>query len=229
MRQTHVAGDKAFVDFSGKKIHIIDAATCGVREAEIFVSVLGASNLTYAEATWTCRAYRTGLARSGADVPVLGCVGPGICWCPTISRAACTGPRSMIPGGRIAATAPWRHITVSGILPARPYHPKDKAKVEAGARIASVSTCWADCTQPEVLLSRRMQRGDHRDSGAVERAGDAPSRGQPAGAVRDDRTPGDATAARLTDHEYAEWAFARVGIDYHIEVAGVLLLPSRTP
>ena len=54
MRQTHVAGDKAFVDFSGKKIPIIDAATGVVRsEAEIFVSVLGASNLTYAEATWT--------------------------------------------------------------------------------------------------------------------------------------------------------------------------------
>jgi transposase len=53
MRQTHVAGDKAFVDFSGKKIPIIDAATGVVREAEIFVAVLGASNLTYAEATWS--------------------------------------------------------------------------------------------------------------------------------------------------------------------------------
>ena len=53
MRQTHVAGDKAFVDFSGKKILISDPATGMVREAEIFVGVLGASNLTYAEATWT--------------------------------------------------------------------------------------------------------------------------------------------------------------------------------
>jgi transposase len=53
MRQTHVAGDKAFVDFSGKRIPITDPATGTVREAEIFVAVLGASNLTYAEATWS--------------------------------------------------------------------------------------------------------------------------------------------------------------------------------
>jgi hypothetical protein len=25
-----------------------------------------------------------------------------------------------------------------------------------------------------------------------------------------------------TEHEYAEWAFARVGIDYHVEAAGFL-------
>ena len=52
-RQHHVAGDKAFVDYSGKRIGIVDPTTGEVREAEIFVGVLGASNLTYAEATWT--------------------------------------------------------------------------------------------------------------------------------------------------------------------------------
>jgi transposase len=53
MRQHHVAGDKAFVDYSGKRIGIVDPDTGEIREAEIFVAVLGASNLTYAEATWT--------------------------------------------------------------------------------------------------------------------------------------------------------------------------------
>jgi Homeodomain-like domain len=53
MRQHHVAGDKLFVDYSGKKIGILDSATGEVRDAEIFVAVLGASNYTYAEATWT--------------------------------------------------------------------------------------------------------------------------------------------------------------------------------
>lgn len=42
------AGHKAFVDYSGKKVPIIDALTGEVRMAEIFVAVLGASNLTYA-------------------------------------------------------------------------------------------------------------------------------------------------------------------------------------
>src|SRR5690606_32483267 len=53
MRQEHVAGDKVFVDYSGKKIAIVDPLTGEVREAEIFVGVLGASGYTYAEATWT--------------------------------------------------------------------------------------------------------------------------------------------------------------------------------
>jgi transposase len=53
MRQHHVAGEKAFVDYSGKRIGIADPTTGEIREAEIFVAVLGASNLTYAEATWT--------------------------------------------------------------------------------------------------------------------------------------------------------------------------------
>jgi transposase len=53
MRQRHVAGEKAFVDYSGKRIGIADPTTGEIREAEIFVGVLGASNLTYAEATWT--------------------------------------------------------------------------------------------------------------------------------------------------------------------------------
>jgi transposase len=53
MRQQHVAGHKAFVDYSGKRVPIADAATGEVSLAEIFVAVLGASSLTYAEATWT--------------------------------------------------------------------------------------------------------------------------------------------------------------------------------
>ena len=53
MRQDHPAGDKLFVDYSGKKIGIADRETGEVREAEIFVAVLGASSFTYAEASWT--------------------------------------------------------------------------------------------------------------------------------------------------------------------------------
>jgi transposase len=132
MRQTHVAGDKAFVDFSGKKIPIIDAATGVVREAEIFVSVLGASNLTYAEATWTqglpdwigahVRMFRFWGARPRLLVPDNLKSG--------VHRASFYDPEVNRSYGAMAA-----HYGV-GILPARPYHPKDKAKVEAGVRIA---------------------------------------------------------------------------------------------
>ena len=53
MRQTHVAGDKAFVDYSGTRVPIVDPLTGEVRMAELFIAVLGASNFTYADASWT--------------------------------------------------------------------------------------------------------------------------------------------------------------------------------
>jgi transposase len=53
MRQTHRAGEKLFVDYAGHTVGIVDRNTGEVREAQIFVAVLGASNYTYTEATWT--------------------------------------------------------------------------------------------------------------------------------------------------------------------------------
>jgi len=50
MRQVHRAGEKAFVDFSGKRPAIIEAATGEVAPVELFVGVLGASSYVYAEA-----------------------------------------------------------------------------------------------------------------------------------------------------------------------------------
>ena len=118
-------------------------AWCARRE--IFVSVLGASNLHLCGGNLD--AGLTGLDwRACADVPVLGCEAPSA-GAPTISRAACTGPRSMIPRS-IAATAPWRHISGVGILPARPYHPR-KTKQKLKLEHASLSsTCWAEAAQP---------------------------------------------------------------------------------
>ena len=73
MRQHHVAGEKAFVDYSGKRITIIDPTTGEIREAEIFVGVLGASNLTSAEVTWTPGP----LDWTGAHVRMSRCFGGG--------------------------------------------------------------------------------------------------------------------------------------------------------
>src|SRR6516165_2827750 len=54
MRQAHVGGDKLFVDYAGDMVPVIvDRLTGQVRPAQIFVAVMGASNFTYAEASWT--------------------------------------------------------------------------------------------------------------------------------------------------------------------------------
>ena len=53
MRQTHRAGEATFVDYAGHTVGVVDRATGEERHAQVFVAVLGASNYTYAEATWT--------------------------------------------------------------------------------------------------------------------------------------------------------------------------------
>ena len=52
MRQHHAAGDKVFSDHAGPTFGVIDRRTGEVRQAQIFVAVLGASSYTFAEATW---------------------------------------------------------------------------------------------------------------------------------------------------------------------------------
>ena len=51
MRQTHIAGEKLFVDYAGQTVPLVDAATGEITAAQIFVAALGASNYTYACAT----------------------------------------------------------------------------------------------------------------------------------------------------------------------------------
>jgi transposase len=51
MRQVHVAGEKLFVDYCGQTVPLTDSATGAVKQAQVFVAVMGASSYTYAEAT----------------------------------------------------------------------------------------------------------------------------------------------------------------------------------
>jgi len=53
MRQEHRAGEKLFVYYAGMTMGIVDPETGEVKESQIFVAALGASNYTYCEATWS--------------------------------------------------------------------------------------------------------------------------------------------------------------------------------
>jgi hypothetical protein len=55
MRQLHVAGERMFVDYAGTTLKVVDGTTGEVRVCQLFVAALGASNYTYAEATFTQR------------------------------------------------------------------------------------------------------------------------------------------------------------------------------
>ena len=128
MRQTHLGGEKLFVDYAGDTVPVIvDRLTGASRQAQIFVAVLGASSFSYAEATWT-QSLPDWIA---AHVHAFEAIG-GV-------------PRLLVPDNTKAAVIkaclydPQVNRTYSelashydtGILPARPRKPRDKAKVES--------------------------------------------------------------------------------------------------
>lgn len=72
MGQQHRAGEKTFIDFSGKRPHLLDRRTGEEIPVELFVAALGASSYTYAEATPTqklspCRREGRHRTRAGAQ------------------------------------------------------------------------------------------------------------------------------------------------------------------
>ena len=129
MRQTHAGGDKLFVDYAGDTVPvIIDRLTGATRPAQIFVAVLGASNFTYAEATWTqglgdwIAAHTRAFAAIGG-VPQL--IVPDNAKVAVI-KACLYEPQVNRTYAEMAA-----HYGTA-VLPARP---RDKAKVEVGVLI----------------------------------------------------------------------------------------------
>jgi transposase len=132
MRQTHTAGDKLFVDYSGKKARLVDPATGEITEVEFFVAVLGASNYTYAEATHTQQVgdFVSSVARA---LHAIGGVPRAVV--PDQLRSAVSGPDRYDPAIQRTTSDLGRHYGTT-ILPARPRSPRDKAKVEGGVLIA---------------------------------------------------------------------------------------------
>jgi transposase len=132
MRQVHRAGEKVFVDFSGKRPHIVDPKTGEFIEVELYVAVLGASNYTYAEATRSQKLsdFVGATARTfeyyGAVSAVL--VSDQL-------RSAVKVPCRYEPEINATFAEMGKHYGCA-IIPARPRKPRDKAKVEVGVQIA---------------------------------------------------------------------------------------------
>jgi transposase len=216
MRQVHAAGDKAFVDYSGKKPRIVDAATGEVIEVELFVAALGASNLTYAEASYTQR----GPDWIASHVRTLEYFGGVPCALVPdqlksgVTRACLYEPETQRTYEELA-----EHYGTT-VLPARPAHPRDKAKVEVAVQIAqrwllarirdevfhSLGELNARLWELLVDLNgREMRRYGKSRRDLFEQMERAALRPLPA-----------------TRFEYVEWLKARVNIDYHVAVEGHL-------
>lgn len=212
LRQEHRAGEKLFVDYAGATIPIYDEHTAQVHSAAVFVAVLGASSYTYAEATWTQE---------------LGC------WLGSHVRAfeffgGC--PKLIVPDNcktgvnRSCRYEPDLNRTYHdmathygvAVMPARPYKPRDKAKVESGVQVV----------QRWIVAALRHRRffslGELNEAmgNLLERLNNRPFRkrsGTRASLFESlDRHALQPLPAQ--PYQYAEWKTLRVSIDYHVEI-----------
>jgi len=214
MRQEHKAGEKTFVDYCGQTVPVADRESGKERQAQIFVAVLGASNYTYAEATWT----------QGIED-----------WVTSHIRAFeyFGGVTELViqDNLRSGVTTPCRYepelnatyedmITHYGTVafPTRVRHPRDKAKAETGTQ---VTERWVLArlrhqtffSIPELNTAIRAFR---------EELNRRPFKKLP-GSRRTMFEALDKPALNPLPAEryvYAEWKKARANIDYHVEVDG---------
>ena len=157
MRQSHAAGEKVFVDFAGDTIDVVDPSTGEVRPMKLFVAAMGASSYIFAQA----RPSEQIADWIGAHVDLFAFLGgaPKFVVCDNL-KAAVTNPDRYEPGLNRSYLEFADHYGVA-ILPARPYKPRDKAKVEQSVLIAE-RWILAQAAQSAVLQRRRSQRRDRR-------------------------------------------------------------------
>ena len=212
MRQEHRAGEKEFVDYAGMTVPVFDKASGKWRQAQIFVAVLGASNYTYTEATWTqslpdwiaahCRAF----AFFGGVTELV---------IPDNTKTGVKHPCFYEPDINPTYLDMARHYGTA-IIPARVRKPKDKAKVETAVQIVER---W-------ILARLRNQRffslGQLNESIRIllEKLNTKPFQ-KLQGTRKSLFETIDRPALNplpQNPYRFAEWKKARVHIDYHIEV-----------
>jgi len=212
MRQTHVAGEKLFVDYAGTTIDIFDAATGQLHACQLFVAALGASSYTYVEATWTqtlpdwigshtrAFAHLGGVSAMVVSDNLKSGITKACFYEPTVNRSY----------AEMAA-----HYDTA-IVPARPRKPRDKAKVEVAVQVA---TRWivaklrnrqffslaelnaaiaVEVTDLNSRVSRHLGASRRMLFDEVERAALKPLPAEP--------------------FEFAEWKECKAGFDYHVEI-----------
>ena len=131
MHQDHKAGDKLYIDFAGVKLGIVDKETGELTEVEVFVAILGASQLTYVEAV-SSQQKEDLIAACENALHYIGGVPAAIV--PDNLKAAVIKSNKYEPTLNEAFADFADHYGTT-ILPARAYRPRDKALVEGAVKI----------------------------------------------------------------------------------------------
>jgi transposase len=131
MHIEHKAGDKLYIDFAGDKLSIVDKQSGEVQQVELFVAILGASQLTYVEAV-SSQSKEDLIAACENALHYCGGVPAAIV--PDNLKSAVT--KSSKYEAEINETfADFAQHYSTAVLPARAYRPRDKALVENAVRI----------------------------------------------------------------------------------------------
>ena len=131
MRVPHKVGDKLFIDFTGRKLQVVDKDTGEVQAVEVFVAILGCSQLTYVTAVASQRKEDFILACEGA-LHFYGGVPEAIVPDNLKSAVKKASRYEAELNDSFAAFAAHYNTYV---FPARAYRPKDKALVEGAVKI----------------------------------------------------------------------------------------------
>lgn len=214
LRQTHKAGEKMFVDYCGQTVPVADRHSGGVKTAQIFVAVLGASSYTYAEATWD----QTLPNWIGSHIRAFEYFG-GV-------------PEMLIPdnlkSGITSAcryepdiNSTYHEMSVhygTVVIPARVRRPKDKAKVESGVQVverwilaALRNRTFFSLAELNDAISELLVRLNSRAFKKIRGSRLSWFETMEKGALKP-----------LPQSRYvlSEWKKARVNIDYHVELDG---------
>jgi transposase len=212
LRQEHRAGEKMFIDYAGQTVPIIDPATGECVEAQIFIAALGASSYTFAEAS-LAQDLPSWIASHVHAFQFFGGITQILV--PDNLKAGVTHPHRYEPDINPSYQDLAQHYGTT-VIPARPGHPKDKAKAESAVLVAErwilaalrnhtffslaeLNRCIAEKLID--LNTRKFQKLDATRKDLFE------SIDKPA-----------LIPLPSTPYEYAEWKKARVNIDYHIEL-----------
>ena len=212
MRLTHVAGERLFVDYAGPTVSVVDASTGEIRDARIFVAVLGASSYTFAEATWT----QTLRDWIGSHVRALSWFGgsPEIVTSDNL-KAGVLRPHLYEPDINPAYLEFARHYALS-VIPARRAKPRDNAKAEAGVQVVER---WILARLRNRTFFSLAELNDAIKALLVD-LNAKPFQKRP-GSRRSLFEELDRPALRPLPRErfvYADWKRVRAHIDYHVTI-----------
>ena len=212
MRFEHVAGEKCFIDYSGMTLDVVDPDTGEVRQAEVFVATLGASNYTFVDVTWSQK-LEDFLQSHLRAVEFFGGV-PAIFVLDNLKSGVKKADRYEPVLNRTYDDL-MIHLGTVGI-PARPRKPRDKAKVENAVLhverwvlaplrdrtlIGLEAARTAVWEQLDIVNARPFQKMEGSRESMYEEL-DQPALGP------------------LPDKPWvpADWKTAKVNIDYHIDI-----------